>query len=95
MIKWLYILFPVALLATTSSAQTPNMGVDMVPNQPQLNIKGPITPGDCVVWIDSNTIGDSGSPCGGSPATPCTAGAIDLSLSTGCNLPFYIGGVFP
>lgn len=28
-------------------------------------------------------------------ATPCGAGKIDLSLSTGCNLPFYLGGIFP
>jgi hypothetical protein len=25
----------------------------------------------------------------------CTAGAIDLSLTTGCNLPQYLGGIFP
>jgi hypothetical protein len=27
--------------------------------------------------------------------TPCTAGAIDLSLSTGCNMPQFINGVIP
>lgn len=27
--------------------------------------------------------------------TPCTAGAFDLSLPTGCNLPFYLGGIIP
>jgi hypothetical protein len=25
----------------------------------------------------------------------CTAGAIDLSLLTGCNIPLFIGGVLP
>lgn len=25
----------------------------------------------------------------------CTAGAIDLSLPTGCNLPLFIGGILP
>jgi hypothetical protein len=75
---------------------TPNMGGGMVPNQPQLNIQGPITPGDCVVWVNANTIGDSGSPCGsGGGGTACTAGSLDLSLTTGCNVPFYVGGVFP
>lgn len=28
-------------------------------------------------------------------STGCTAGALDLSLSTGCNLAFYIKGNFP
>jgi hypothetical protein len=32
-------------------------------------------------------------PSGG--GTGCTAGAIDLSLTTGCNIPFFIGGIFP
>lgn len=31
----------------------------------------------------------------GAALTPCGAGKIDLSLSTGCNLPFYLGGIFP
>jgi hypothetical protein len=25
----------------------------------------------------------------------CTAGAFNLSLTTGCNIPFYVGGIFP
>ena len=32
---------------------------------------------------------------GGSGPTACTPGAIDLSLTTGCNIPFYVGGIFP
>ncbi len=85
----------VFLSAQTSIAQTPNMGGGMVPNQVPLAIQGPITAGDCVIWVAVNTLGDSGAPCGSGGGTPCTAGAIDLSLTTGCNLPFYVGGVFP
>lgn len=89
-----------ALMLRPLVAQTPNIGGGGVtptptPNQPQINIQGPIIPGDCVIWINATTIGDSGSPCGSSPGTPCTAGALDLSLTTGCNIPFYVGGVFP
>jgi len=29
------------------------------------------------------------------PLVPCGAGTIDLSLATGCNLQFYLNGVFP
>jgi hypothetical protein len=84
------------LFAPLASAQTPNMGDSMVPNTPPLIIQGPITPGDCVVWVNANTVGDSGAPCGGGPPpTACTAGALDLSLTTGCNVPFYVGGIFP
>jgi hypothetical protein len=88
----------VLILFGTSAAmaQTPNMGVTMVPNAPAVNIQGPITPGNCVVWVNSNTIADAGAPCGiGGGGTPCTAGGLDWSLTTGCNIPFLIGGVFP
>ena len=57
---------------------------------------GPLpVPGNCVEWAGINSIKDAGSPCGGSPSTPCGAGAFDLSLTTGCNVPFYVGGVIP
>lgn len=29
------------------------------------------------------------------PGVACLAGKFDLSLATGCNLPFYLNGVFP
>ena len=32
---------------------------------------------------------------GGGGGTACTAGAIDLSLSTGCNIPQFMDGVIP
>jgi hypothetical protein len=51
------------------------------------DITGPITiPGMKI----TGTVGG-----GVAPVNSCTAGAIDLSLSTGCNLPFYVGGIFP
>ncbi len=37
-------------------------------------------------------------PTGAAAAPPpgaCTAGAIDLSPVTGCNIPFFIGAIFP
>lgn len=37
----------------------------------------------------------SGVAVVGPPPTPCLAGKFDLSLSTGCNIPFYLGGIFP
>ena len=82
------------LVSQASEAQTPNMGGGMVPNAPPLMVQGPITAGNCVKWVAQFTIGDSGSPCGGA-ATPCTAGGLDWSLTTGCNIPFLVGGVFP
>lgn len=44
-----------------------------------------------------NDVGSGGVSTGpfGPPPTACTAGAFDLSLSTGCNLPFYVSGIFP
>ena len=52
--------------------------------------------GDCVKWSGPNSITDSGSPCAsGPPPTACTDGSFDLSLTTGCNIPFYVGGIFP
>lgn len=90
--------FLICWLLTTAievAAQTPGAG-SMVPNSPYIAVQGPINPGDCVVLVNSYTLGSSGSPCGsGGGGTPCTAGGIDLSLATGCNVAFYIGGVFP
>lgn len=37
----------------------------------------------------------SGSGGGGGGGTACTNGATDLSLTTGCNIFFYVAGVFP
>ena len=68
-------------------AQIANQGVFRV---------GPLpVPGNCVEWAGINSIKDAGSPCGGTPPTACTAGSLDLSLTTGCNIPFYVGGIFP
>ncbi len=51
----------------------------------------PIGPGSIV------PIGPSTNSAGAAPPPPtaCLAGAIDLSLATGCNIPFYLGGIFP
>jgi len=68
-------------------AQVANQGVFRV---------GPLpVPGNCVEWAGINSIKDHGSPCGGGGGVACTAGAVDLSLTTGCNIPFYLGGIFP
>lgn len=57
---------------------------------PIFSIQGPITPGHCVVWIDTLTIGDSGMPC--TPIAPmtCDEGGPDLSQD-GCNI-MWMGG---
>lgn len=55
----------------------------------------PPVAGNCVEWAGINSIKDAGFPCGGGSLTPCTAGSVDLSLTTGCNIPFYVGGIFP
>jgi hypothetical protein len=88
-------LLALLFLASHANGQTPNMGGGMVPNAPPLNVQGPITAGNCVKWVAQFTIGDAGAPCGSGGGTPCTAGGLDLSLTTGCNIPFYVGGVFP
>lgn len=79
----LFLIFALGLCCS-ASAQIQNPGVVQV---------GTVIPGNCVKWVAKNKIGDAGAPCGG--VASCTAGAIDLSLSTGCNIPFYVGGIFP
>jgi hypothetical protein len=77
---WMKALLAAALAlipATITEAQTP-----------VFSIQGPITPGNCVVWIDALTIGDSGAPCPSS--STCAFGGTDLSQS-GCNIA-WMGG---
>lgn len=67
-----------------------------IANQGVFRVGPPPVAGNCVEWAGINSIKDSGSPCGGGPPpTACTDGSFDLSLTTGCNIPFYVGGVFP
>jgi hypothetical protein len=95
MLKWLRFAILLMLGAQVALAQTPNQNGGMVPNAPPLFVRGPVTAGNCVKWVAPFTIGDAGAPCGGGSLTPCTAGGLDWSLTTGCNIPFLIGGVFP
>ena len=45
--------------------------------------------------VGINGIAAIGATSAPAPLIACLAGGIDLSLSTGCDLPFYLNGVFP
>ena len=80
-----------AALAISSPAigQVPNFTGNMVPNQPPLVIQGPITPGDCVQWVNAYTIGDSGAPCGGG-TPPATCSGTGWDFTQACNSQYVV-----
>lgn len=76
-------------MSASANAQVPNFNGGMVPNAPPLVIQGPITPGDCVQWVNSYTIGDSGAPCGGgSPPVGCAGTGWDFTMA--CNSQYVV-----
>jgi hypothetical protein len=86
-VRRLAIVLALALLCTSVPAQQSQLptgpGGIPDPNQSQFPNEGAQIP----------PIGGPLNP--GTGGSGCTAGAIDLSLSTGCNIPFYVGGIFP
>jgi hypothetical protein len=57
-------------------------------------LSGPLGDGYPIL-LEPPLVGGLNTISSGPPGTACLAGAIDLSLTTGCNLPFYLGGIFP
>jgi hypothetical protein len=88
-VKRLAIVLALALLCTSVPAQQSQLptgpGGIPDPNQSQFPQEGAQIP----------PIGSALNPGGGGGGPACTAGAFDLSLATGCNIPFYLDGVIP
>jgi hypothetical protein len=86
-VKRLAIVLALALLCTSVPAQQSQLPTGPAgipdPNQSQFPNEGAQIP-------------PIGGPLNaGTGTSACSAGAFDLSLTTGCNIPFYLDGVFP